>query len=75
MLTTLIQPEMADAFSLAVNIITVPDHGKQFATSAWKILQSGKDGLTEISSFKVEYEYRVSHWPSEIVSRSEICPE
>lgn len=75
MLTTLIQPEMADAFSLAVNIITVPGHGKQFATSAWKILQSGKDGLAGISSFQVEYEYRVSHWPSEIVSPSEICPQ
>lgn len=47
---------MADALSLVVNIMTVLDYGKRFATSAWKIFQSGKDGLSGISSLQLECE-------------------
>lgn len=41
---------MADAFSLAVNILTVLEFGRKFATLAWDIYKNGKDGIPKIAS-------------------------
>lgn len=44
---------MADAFSLAVNILTVLDIGRKFAILAWDIYNDDKDGIPGISSLEM----------------------
>lgn len=44
---------MADAFSLAVNILTVLDIGRKFAILAWDIYKDGKDGIPGIASLEL----------------------
>lgn len=42
----------AAAFGLAVNILTVVDFGRQFATAAWKVYQDGIDGVNGLGTLK-----------------------
>lgn len=41
------------ALGLACNILQMVDYGRQFATTAWKIYQSGEDALEGFSSLQV----------------------
>lgn len=43
---------MANAFGLAVNILTVLEYGRKFAIMAWKIYDDGKDGVPRISNLE-----------------------
>lgn len=44
---------MADALSLAVNILTVLDIGRRFAILAWDIYHDDKDGIPGIASLEM----------------------
>lgn len=44
---------MADALSLAVNILTILDIGRKFAILAWDIYHDDKDGIPGIASLEM----------------------
>lgn len=48
---------MADAFSLAVNILTVLDIGRKFAILAWDIYNDDKNGIPGIASLELTSKY------------------
>jgi arginyl-tRNA synthetase len=44
---------MAEAFGLAVNILTVLEYGRQFTVSAWKIWESGPEAINGIATLQL----------------------